>query len=134
MSREQLDKSLMVDPREGMGAIGWGAAAVIIAVIALTVCSGCSNMRPVINENGGGGVAITSQNGSWLQPVLLTAGGVYLAVEIIDALKDKGSNVENSGTYNVYTSGNDTIVNSQNDSTAAHAKRVKSEGVTRRVK
>jgi hypothetical protein len=105
--------------------------SIVLLVIGLT---GCANVRPVINaDGGGGGVAVTTEQGSWIAPVLLTGGGVYLATEIIDALSDKKDSIVNNGTYNTYNVGTgDLTVNSNNSETpAASAKRIKSEAVRR---
>ncbi len=111
---------------------GFIAAAIIWGCIigAALWCSGCANVKPVINADGkGGGVAVTTEQGGWVGPLVLTAGGVYALTEIIDALKDKNNTYNYSGTYTEYTAGNDNVVNSQN---RENPKRMKSEAVKRR--
>jgi len=118
------------EPREGMGAVVWAVAALGLC-IAIVMSCGCANMRPVVNENGGGGVAITTTQGSWLTPVVLVGGVSYALVELFDSLKDRPNTY--NGTY-INNAGNGTVnLDSGNDnSTAAHAKRIKAEGRVRK--
>lgn len=116
----------------------------IIAGVCLTgalvliawMCVGCGSMRPVVTENGGGGVVVntTKSETPWYVPAFWVGGSVYLGSEVIKAIKgnDSSSSVYNYGTYNEVTGQNNSTGNTESTETAAHAKRMKSEAVTRR--
>ena len=123
-----------------------GPAKGIIAGLCLTValaliawmCVGCGSMRPVVTENGGGGVVVntTKSETPWYVPAFWVGGSVYLGSEVIKAIKgnDSSSSVYNYGTYNEVTGQNNTTGNTESSEAAAHAKskRMKSEAITRR--
>jgi hypothetical protein len=115
------------EQREGGGTM---TACVIVGMILAIALSGCANISPLITgdgKDGGGGVAITTQQGGWAAPVVVGGGIIYLGGKIVDALKDKSNTYTYNGNYTENTAGNDNTVDSQNESSGSHARRIKAE-------
>lgn len=115
---------------------GFIASAIIWSLIigVALMCSGCANVRPIVNADGeGGGVQVSTETnqGSWIAPAIGWGSGGVCLYKVVDALKDKNNTYNYSGTYNEYTAGNDNIVFSQNKE---NPKRVKAAVEIRRRK